>query len=153
MNLILSKYFTLYIIYKKLAATPRKKQNDPLGGRDPQVKNHCPKVKLSGLVESKCLSELASTARQSQSKQLLTSFLFSNELSLTLEVEQLLCKLREQSVHVMWSFTVKQAFAQTIQIGWFSILSRFCNTITETAFFKSQTNYSRLSLLEPSLSQ
>ena len=27
MNLILPKYFTLYIIYKKLPATPRKKQN------------------------------------------------------------------------------------------------------------------------------
>ena len=38
---ILPKYFTLYIIYKKLLATPRKKQNDPLGGRDPQVEKHC----------------------------------------------------------------------------------------------------------------
>ena len=40
MNLILLKYFTLYIIYKKLLATPRKKQNDPYGGRDPQVENY-----------------------------------------------------------------------------------------------------------------
>ena len=40
MNLMLPKYFTLYIIYKKLAATPRIKQNDPLKGRDPQVENH-----------------------------------------------------------------------------------------------------------------
>ena len=40
MNLILTKYFTLYIIYKKLFATPRKKQNNPLGDCDPQVENH-----------------------------------------------------------------------------------------------------------------
>ena len=41
MNLILPNYFTLYIIYKKLPATPRKKQNNPLGGCNPQVENHC----------------------------------------------------------------------------------------------------------------
>ena len=40
MNLILPKYFTLCIIYKKLLAIPRKKQNDPLGGREPQVENN-----------------------------------------------------------------------------------------------------------------
>ena len=40
MNLILPKYFTLYIIYKKFLATLRKKENDPLGSRDPQVENY-----------------------------------------------------------------------------------------------------------------
>ena len=40
MNLILPKYFTLYIIYKKLLATLRKKENDPLWSRDPQVENY-----------------------------------------------------------------------------------------------------------------
>ena len=39
-NLILPKYLTLYIIYKKLLTTHRKKQNNPLGDRDHQVENH-----------------------------------------------------------------------------------------------------------------
>ena len=41
MNLILPKYFTLYIIYKKHLATPRKKQNNPLGVATLQVEGNC----------------------------------------------------------------------------------------------------------------
>ena len=49
MNLILLKYFTLYI-YKELFATPRKKQNNPLRdphGRDPPIA--IPRLKTTGL--------------------------------------------------------------------------------------------------------
>ena len=42
-----------------------------------------------------------------------------------LEVEQVLCKLREQLGQVVWSFAVTHDFAHTIQIGWFSILPEF----------------------------
>ena len=43
----------------------------------------------------------ALTIRESQSKQLLTNFFFSNGLLRILEVEQDLCKLREQLGHAV----------------------------------------------------
>ena len=57
MNLILPKYFALYIIYKKLLDPP-KKQNDPLGVRNPQVENHWPIAAINAQIFCQQLERL-----------------------------------------------------------------------------------------------
>ena len=64
----------------------------------------------------KSKSWLALIIRESQSNQLPTSFLFPNGLSRILEVEQVLCKLREQLGQVVWSFAVTRDFAWSSEI-------------------------------------